>query len=218
MINFLSRLPQKQKRILLISSSLLLLAALVYGYVEYRLKNLEDTLSSHVAEQEVLLTELLSTTSTPYIHDCAIAERIEFDDLLGSLDQGLSSVELSRLEYLFSLCGSFFADRESLLATTLSREVEVYVSYVEQLQALKTLPADENVQEWQRVAAAETSHAASFVQLVSLQHEIIKALKNGQSVDSDEIRSILEEVQKVQTAMVTSKKESAQASKNLQTD
>lgn len=217
MINFLSRLPQKQKRILLISSSLLLLAGLVYGYVEYRLKNLRETLTAQVTEQEALLNELFSTSSTPYIHDCAVPERIEFDDLLGSLDQGLSSLQLSRLEHLFTLCGSYFADRESLLAATLSREVEVYVSYVEQLQALNTLPADENVQGWQAVADAEASHAASFVQLVSLQREIIEALKNGQAVDSDEMRSILNEVQQVQTAMMTSKKESKQAKENLRT-
>ena len=219
MTNFLSRLPQTQKRTMVILGALLLFVALVYVVVEHRLSNLAKTLTQQIVEQETLLAEIAKTTSNNgtdsyvenLVHDCAIEERTEFDRLLGTLDTGLPDPELTRLEQLFGRCGSFYAERKAVTVARLSREIEVYETYVLQLQTLKTLSLEKeyHVETWKELALAEKQQAELFMNLVTLQDKIIRALIEGKTPESLEIKTILTEVSETQGMLIVTNKQAS---------
>ena len=175
-----------------------------------RLADLRTELLIQVNEQQTLLTTIAETTARNgadevtegIVKDCSIDERTQFDALLGRLDSGLLQSELTSLERLFGRCGSFYAERKSVMVARLEREVEVYENYVTQLEQIGGVDvADFNVTLWQQLVEDEKKQSVAFSALVENQDKIISSLLAGRNANSPEMKSILEEVKRVQQSL-----------------
>lgn len=194
---------------------LLLGIALVYllfvTAIDNRLANIEQNAQNHLVEQQTLMTAIAKTTArnggdavaASVIQDCNVSDRSRFDALLGDLDTNLSQAELAELDQLFGRCGSFYAMQKSIMVSRLAREVEVYEDYVQQLSLVteKELSDVYEVETWKTLVEAEKVQSELFSKLVDLQDEIISTLFTGQTIESEEMKTILREVTEVQEAL-----------------
>lgn len=191
----------------------------VMAAVNARVNELQLQTKVLITEQEVLLAAIAETTARngadaiteSIIKDCTIQERNRFEELLVRLDGGLARSELIELERLFGRCGSFFAERKSVMVSRLAREIEVYQTFVSQLSNLSG--QDEGVvyqvAEWQRLSELEQKQSKYFADLVQLQDEIITALLEGEQTDSERIQSILQSVNETRESLFVASKQAA---------
>lgn len=198
---------------------LLVLYFVTSGIIDSRFTDLENSTEVTIANQQTLLVAIAETTSRngadsvteSIIKDCSVTERIEFNNLLGSLDKGLSRSELLELERLFGRCGSFSADRKAVMVSRLSRETEIYKEYVAYLSKIRNedVAADYNVAGWEKLSEEEVKQSEFFTRLVLLQDQIISSLLDGNSATSDEIMLILQEVQDVRGSRLVANQQAA---------
>lgn len=211
-----------------ISTSKVLLLIILTGVAVYlfmtarineKVEDLSSGLQVQIAEQNKTISAIAEVTARngadavteSIIKDCTPADRGRFDELLGSLDSGLNWNQLAELERLFGRCGSFFAERKSVMVSRLTREVEVYETYVSQLQTLtsESNVVEYNVAKWQELAEAEKKQSELFSKTVIQQDNIISALLDGKRVDSEEIVTILNEVRETQETLLVANKQAS---------
>lgn len=193
--------------------------------VNARFNELEQSTRLLIADQESLLVAIAETTARngadavteSIIKDCSVTERNEFDDLLGKLDSGLNYTQLSTLERLFGRCGPFYSERKSIMVARLSREIEVYKSYVDLLNAElnEDLTDAFKVPQWQALAAEEQKQSEMFTDLVSVQDEIISTLLAGKSPASPEMAEILRKAQETQETLIVANKQASKLRSEL---
>jgi len=174
-------------------------------------KNAEYTaqLKILIAQQENTITSLAEVTDrngadsvvSKIIKDCVPEDRQRFDELLGDLGT-LPYSEIVEVDQLFDACGDFFAERKALMTARLNREYEVYVDYVGLLNMIDAraeavmYPLD----SWSELVTLELNRSELSSQLVSIQKDIILALLDGVSIQSEQMRT---EVAKAQEAQDT---------------
>ena len=169
-------------------------------------------LDSTILNQEKLIARLADATrvngadsaTERIIVDCKANERQRFDTLLDLLSANISQSELGELNTLFYKCGSFYADRKSVMATRLVREVEILSEHLTLRTSLNSSAPDEQkkVTAWQKLADAELKTAEYFNQLVILQGTIITQLNSGRKPTSPEVVATLNEVSSVRGQML----------------
>ena len=218
-------LIQKNQNVLLFIAFAALTYVLVVIIVREKLDDLHKQVEVQLSQQQTLLTTIAQTTARNgadtvtegIIKDCNITERTEFDTLLSKLDKGLTPVELTKLERLFSRCGQFYSQRKSVMVARLSREIEVYASYVDQLKAISTKKVVDsyNVPAWQNLAEEEKTQSDLFAKLVSQQETIISTLMAGKSAQSEEIKKILKEANDTQVALINANQRAAEVRQTL---
>lgn len=187
--------------------------------VNSRFDELEESTRLLIANQQSLLVAIAETTARNgadsvtevIIKDCSVVERNEFDDLLGKLDSGLSHDQLTTLERLFGRCGSFYSERKSVMVSRLTREIEVYESYVNLLSAElnEDLSISFNVPQWQALAAEEQKQSEMFTDLVAVQDQIITTLLSGKSPTSPEIVEVLRSAKEIQETLIVVNKQAS---------
>jgi hypothetical protein len=170
------------------------------------------SLDETIVAQEKLLISLAEATrvngadkaTERIIVDCKADERQRFDKLLDQLSGTISKPELGELNTLFYKCGSFFADRKSVMATRLVREVEILGQFIDFRSVLTSETNDQSkkLEAWTKLAEAELKTAEYFNQLVLLQGKIITELNAGKSATSPELVSTLQEVNTVRGQML----------------
>lgn len=164
-----------------------------------------------IAEQKLQLVQIADLTrqngadaiTERIIVDCGAPDRQRFDALLDALAGNITASELAELESLFYKCGSFFANRRAVMASRLVREVSIYQSYSSLRDTLVNKDAlkIEQLEIWKQLADAELATAEYFSELVTLQGEIISALRSGKSRNSTELTDTLAEVQNIRVKM-----------------
>jgi hypothetical protein len=197
---------------------LLCIGGAIYVGVEYattiRLKSLTTTVYSQTVAQEELVRSLSNTlvrggadpVTEQVIRDCSVLERERYETLLGSLNSGLSSVELTELERLFGRCGSYFAEIRLVMTTRLEREVERLLELEAQLQALSGGTSSVDEETWRSLVMSEQKISDSFSNLTTVQDRIILALVGGARPNSEPINALLVEAREIQeTIDVTSR-------------
>ncbi|NCN11819.1 hypothetical protein GW937_00680 [Candidatus Kaiserbacteria bacterium] len=203
--------------------ALILGAITIYVAVSFlvndRFNKLEELTRSLLADQQATLVAIAETTARngadtvteSVIRDCMLTERSEFDTLLSQLDRGLSYAELTTLERLFGRCGSFYAERKAVMVARLAREIEVYETYVLQLNTVVQDDLSETfeVKEWQALATEEKKQSELFAQLVTAQDKIIVTLLAGSSASSPEIQAILQDAREIQEALFMASKQAS---------
>ncbi len=184
-----------------------------------RLEDLSAMLTVDLAEQKGLLVTIAETTARngadsvteSIVRDCEAAERTEFEALLSRLDTQLSRGELTTLERLFGRCGSFYAERKSVMVSRLEREVEVYANTVEQLELLSGKKQEEyRVEVWQALVEQENAQSEQFNKLVSLQDQIIKTLLAGKAASSAEVKEIVKTAKQTQEELMNANKQASE--------
>ncbi len=203
----------------------------VYSYTENQvadaLTRTNLALDAQIAEQELVLVtvaDLVKQSAADEITeriivDCSGGERQRFDQLLDRLSINITRTELTELDTLFLKCGRFYADRKSVMAARLMREVSVYKSLIELREQTSEFAevSLERVQKWQQVAEAEMVLATNFTKLVDLQGDIILTLLAGKDRNSTEIKATLEEVQNTRNNMTMQSKQVDNLRSGLQT-
>ena len=210
------------------------LGILLWGISQYTdsvvAKKLDSTslaLETNIAEQELVLSTIADLTkrneadeiTERIVVDCSPNERQQFETLLNKLSGAISRSELTELDRLFFFCGSYFANKKSVMAARMSREVTVYEEYI----ALRSriLKVDDmlsnRVTLWQRIADDELKMAADFTKLVELQRDIIMALLAGKSRDSEEIAATLSTVTEIKNNMTVRIQQIETTRRELQT-
>jgi len=188
-----------------IVGGVLLGAYFINGYInrsiDQTLENTTYALEAHIAEQELLLNTIADLTrqlgadeiTEQIVVDCSPIERERFDTLLGQLSTNISQSDLRELDTLFYKCGSYYADRKSVMAARLIREVAVYKDYLALRDNIvgNTDKDTARADTWQQVATMELELADDFNRLVDLQGDIILTLLAGKSRTSPEIEATL---------------------------
>lgn len=197
----------------------------VTSLVDARFHNVETSIRGQIFEQESLLTAIAEATSRngadaiteSIVKDCTVTERSQFDNLLSRLNNNLTRSELVELERLFGRCGTFFSERKNVMVSRLSREIEIYKNFVDQLSVVKDEDLNEkfSVSVWQELASEEKKQSELFAELVNLQDSIIKTLLSGKSAGSPEIVEILQQVQEVQGTLIVTNKQTANVRSRL---
>ncbi len=193
---------QTQTTFALLFMAVTLLAASYY--IKEKQEDYRSMVMVKLAEQEtemVRFAELIDresadATVNKVVKDCEPADRERFDTLLGNLSQ-LAATELREVDTLFPACGSYFADRQAILAARLTREVEMYVEYIELLglTSADTEEYEKKLVLWQKIDTEEAKRSELVTQLVDIQAEIIDLLVAGESINSDAINAKLQEAQ-----------------------
>lgn len=199
---------------LLIIIVLSLLGAIVLGLfiASQRLEAYVATVSEQQSNQSarlIAMADLLARNAVDeagqaLVQDCPVNERVRFDDLLGRLDQGLTSAELQEVDGLFASCASYQADRKALMVARFTREVEAYAETEALLATLITSDSTtkENLNKWEQLLTLEQKQSASLNALVVAQQEIITTLISGKASDSPEMTAILDGVRETQEALL----------------
>lgn len=211
----MSNFFQQYKFLLTVVLVCCLAAVLSLVIVQYRIQSLELLLRVQVTEQQAVLSTIAETTARngadsvteAIVIDCSLEERSRHDALLGRLDQGLSRSELIELDSLFGSCGSFYAERKSVMVARLGREIQAFDAQVNLLSTLTG--SDESdvylVDTWKELQEGEQSQRVFFNELVRLQQEIISELLAGKTAASPEISTILIEVQETRQSLLVAK-------------
>jgi len=175
--------------------------------VDNRFDEIAQNTRKEVNDQQLLLTKITETMSRngadsvveSIVIDCSVVERTEFDRLLSRLDSGLSRAQLIELERLFGRCGAFYSERKAVMASRLSREIDVYETFVNQLSLVTDSDLSEQyrLELWKSLSEQELKQSELSSELVNLQDKIIVTLLEGKSATSPEIITILAEVKEV---------------------
>lgn len=193
-------------------------------------KKLDSTslaLETNIAKQELVLATIADLTkrneadeiTERIVVDCSPTERQRFETLLDKLSSSITRTELTELDSLFFVCGRYFADKKSVMAARLAREVSVYEEYISLRSRILSTDDEltERVALWQRVADDELTTAADFTRLVELQRDIIMALMAGKSRDSEEITNTLRNVTEIKNNMTVRVQQIETTRRELQT-
>jgi plasmid maintenance system killer protein len=121
------------------------------------------------------------------------------------------------LERLFGRCGGFYAERKAMMVARLAREIEVYQTYVRQLETIIDADVEDEffISQWTHLAEQEQKQSELFSELVRKQDEIIAALLAGKSADSLEIVEILRDVQEIQDTLTVTNIQTANVREEL---
>ncbi len=187
--------------------------------IQSRFQEIEFNTRVLIENQESVLVGIAEATARngadsvteSIVKDCALKERSSFEDLLSRLDDGLSLTQLTELERLFGRCGSFYSERKAVMVAKLVREIEVYETYIQQLNLLTSTDESSNysLEQWNALAAEEKKKSDLFAELVRLQDEIISTLLSGKNAASPEIIEILQQVKEVQETLVVASKQAS---------
>lgn len=210
---------QRYHHVILFGLFAIVAYVLIVLIVSEKLEDLHTKIEGSLKDQQVLLATIAEATARngadevteTIVTDCSIDERTAFDELLRKLDTGIAMNDLTTLERLFARCGSFYSQRKAVMVARLTREIEIYATYVNQLQSISNerTVAEYQTETWKRLAQAEETQSVQFAKLVTLQESIISTLLSGKSAGSPEIQTILTEVNITQTALAAAHQESA---------
>lgn len=193
----------------------LIILCLIIGFVFVYIRQNQEKFVAHtklkISEQQTTLSSIAVLTSkdgadsvvSKIIKDCSPENRALFDEKLSNLPQ-LKGQELVQMEQLFNACGNFFTERKAVMVASLNREYEVYADLIE-IVTVVGKRFDESVykkQEWAQLVALETKRSDLSSELVDLQGDIIRALKNNVTIASDEMQTELVEAQKTKQSLV----------------
>jgi hypothetical protein len=211
---------KKSKHVVIIAGLLALSVLLGVYIASQRLSEYKTQAEVQVAEQKVVINTIAETiarngadaVTESIITDCPTEQRLRFDFLLGQLDSGLTVVELQELDSLFSSCASVFANRKALMTARFAREVEVFENFVSLLDILtdRNELEEHQLSDWKALVAEEEKQSELFAQLVTAQKQIILALLDGKSPNSEEILTVLSDVNEIREALSYSKLQAGQ--------
>ncbi len=187
--------------------------------VEKRLHDIRSAYDTLIIETEAAAVEVareigrggVLANVKEIIHECPSDKNLQYDELLASLDKGLTTAELRTLTELFNQCGSIPATRRAVMSLLLEQKVTLLEEGVSQRSLLgKENYEDARLDSWKSLVAKEKEISTQFYALVALQSNIINALMNGETASSETITTIQTEVQVVQQKLAAATAEASQ--------
>lgn len=178
--------------------------------VEKRLQDARTNLDDKISSQEAKAVEMalifsqggITSEAANIVPECTNAEATQYDDLLSSLDKGLSRQSLEQLSILFKQCGNTVASRRAIMSLQLSKEVELLGFLVSERQSLGGYDEPAlDIEKWNELVAMESEISHSFSQLVVEQGRIITALMENIPATSVTVENIRSTAQKVRESL-----------------
>ncbi len=146
---------------------------------------------------------------------CPTTKSQEYDELLSSLDTGLSTQQLEILQNHFNECGSIPAVSRAFMVYLLEQGVETLDILSSQQALLGESSIDKDtLNSWHELVSKEKDIKTQFYALVELQGKIIDTLQAGAQ---GEIPGIQSEVQAIQQKYATAITEASQLRRTLVT-
>ncbi len=176
-----------------------------------------DTQAEYVGQMKLLIAEQSSTlisiaevtdrdgadaVVSAIIQDCAQEDRSRFDTLLGKLST-VNRAELVEVSQLFNACGNYYSQRKAVMVARLDREYEVYRDYVHLLSLVdaKAENVSYPVDKWEELVTLELKRSELSSSLVLIQDDIIVALLDNVSINSEEMRAKVSKAQDAQDTL-----------------
>ena len=191
-----------------------IVAALLFGalvfyaashYVAKKQTEVRQALTEAVDHQMVVLQEVAALTNgngsndvvKQYVRDCNAQLRTEFDTTLNTLGT-LTSTELKATDALFAACASFFANQKTAMVAQLESEYKTLKGLTDILGVIDSRTSVLLLEEdWELFISMERQRADLLRERVSLQREIIDALKEGAAPQDSSIREKMTKAQEV---------------------
>lgn len=162
-----------------------LVIATASWYVSYSRAHVEAQLTERIDNTVLRIITLAETTdrngadalTERIITDCQ--RRPEFETLLNGLGTA-SRKDLLRAQQLFESCGSFYAERKSLMVAQLEREYALLDDDLALLTTVRDLtPKELALQRWEGLIALENDRSTYLNDQTALQSNIITLLIEG---------------------------------------
>lgn len=182
--------------------------------VEKRLSDARSAVSTAFLEQEAEVKDIAQliadgrsvefARSQEVITACQNEASQQYDQLLSSLDRGLSAQELLTLKNLFNQCGSIPAISRAFVVFVLEQEVDTLdMLYAEQAFLGMDEKEEAPIAIWRELITKEKEINTQFHALVALQGKIIEALQSGAVGDIETIQTQVQAVQQKYAAAIT---------------
>lgn len=177
-----------------------------------REKDMVAAISLQIVEQEKTLLSIAEITSRDgmdaigesVIVDCKSSDRSKFDTYLSELDT-LSYTQLEETENLFDKCAHFYAQRKAMMVARMEREYEAYDDLVHLLSIVDDdiSVASYNSKTWKQLVELEERRRDLYAEQVTIQKDIITALKEGISIKDNELQTLMVDAQNVKGELAT---------------
>lgn len=183
---------------------------IIQAAVSARQQSVVVVLQDEIQKTEATLQTIAATTARlgadpvadSIISNCPSNDLASYNQLLGRLNEGLSTPELTRLDRDFGRCGYRNFQRRSILVLQFESKMQLMQQHMALLELTGTRSdVVERLSAWEELLVAEQSLTLQFRRLTELQDQIIQALLLGSSIGSSEIEEILLEVKQTRDAM-----------------
>jgi hypothetical protein len=131
------------------------------------------------------------------VPECPSGDALRYDDLLSTLDKGLSRPDLLALQTLFNRCGDVASSRRSGMSLILSQEVAFLTQLSKQKGLLGSEVDEGRLSDWQNLVEKERQISALFSKLVLAQGAIIDSLSDNVAPTAMAVENIRASAQKV---------------------
>ncbi len=174
--------------------------------VEKRLSDLRDYLDNRIAEQVIVVSATAlalakNTTDEVFseiVPECSVEDSTVYDTLLSSLDKGLSTPELTKLDTLFEKCGSVTARRRVGMSSILNSQNLMLQELSQERALLGEYSSESNkIEQFQELADTEQEISLQFMKLVQAQGQIITTLQANIPSTAVSVETIRAEAQSV---------------------
>ncbi len=193
--------------------------------IKEKLDGLKIHLDEKISLQQEVIKELVTKANgsipdervSSIVIDCPADETMQYDNLLSSLDKGLSRAQLQGLDILFKRCGAIPASKRASMTLLLELEVSRFGELVNERALLGGVTAnDYNVSKWNALVEREKEISKLFFKLVNSQGQIISALNDGGTLKSvepfqieaakiqSELSSVTESAQEIRSVLIKS--------------
>lgn len=146
--------------------------------------------SEKILGEYAVLTDRNDVDSTllTILHDCE--RRNEYEALLNSL-ASLSKRDLITIQSLSESCGTFYADRKTLMVMRMEREFASYEQLLELRSTLAPRSQEYPVQKWRELINAEKKRGEILQEQVYIQEAIVTELIKGSSSQSKAVQDLV---------------------------
>ncbi len=187
-----------------------LLILFVSLYVQYQKVEAVSAIKQRIDAQQQILSSLATLTdrngtdavTDSIIKDCKSENREKFDRLLSTLAD-LPYNDIVTVNQLFDGCGSYYAERKSLMVARLEQEFRTYKDYVSLLTIVQGRSSKNPypLEQWQELITLEKERSKLGMSLVTIQKEIITLLLDGVSTDAPKMLEKIAQAQEVQDTL-----------------
>ncbi len=146
--------------------------------------SLESQINLKLEEMREGVRAIGRTPSLPKVEqlipECDFGERVEADDLLSKLDQGLPSSKIARLDRVFASCGSVLSERRGVAVLLFEEQLKALEDLTSlKLELLKENEDNTDLVKWRELLEIEKSINANLYKLVGVQRQIISILQTN---------------------------------------
>ena len=199
----------KEQYVIMVVVGLLVAGLAFWGVTEYGnrqsvafVTEIENKIESErqklVSMTEIIGKNQVDEVTESLVRDCSLDNRLKFDNLLSRLES-LNASELNEIQLLFDGCAGFFALQKSVMTSRMEREYQAYEDFVNLFVTHGGAKSKDayKLGAWKELVELQKKRSQLATRLVAVQRNIILALQNGASTESEEIQPMLSKARNI---------------------